>query len=401
MESITRSSNITILNSSFIALSEISLPSSADVHHKMSGSRLFKPLKVGSVELQHRVAMAPLTRFRADDNHVILPMAAEYYGQRASVPGTLLITEATFVGHQYGGYPNAPGIYNQEQIDAWKKVTDEVHKKKSFIYLQLWALGRVANKQFAKAKGITVKSSSSAQLDDEHAVPKEMTHEDIKDAIQHYAEGAKNAIAAGFDGVEIHGANGYLIDQFIQNKVNSRTDEYGGSIENRSRFAVEVTRAVVDAVGADKTAIRLSPFSDFQGMHIKEPVPQFTDVVKKLNKFNLAYVHFVESRISGNADTETYDKLDPIIAHYDGPILVAGGFKPDSAFREVDEDRKDRDVVVVFGRYFISTPDLVYRLQKGIELNPYDRHTFYNAKEERGYLDQPFSKEWKTEQANL
>ncbi|KAF2828796.1 FMN-linked oxidoreductase [Ophiobolus disseminans] len=367
----------------------------------MSGSRLFKPLKVGNVELKHRVAMAPLTRFRANDDHVIMPIAAEYYGQRASTPGTLLITEATFIGQQYGGYPNAPGIHNQEQIDAWKKITDEVHKKGSFIYLQLWALGRVANPGFAQAKGIVIKSSSASQLDEEHAVPKEMTHEDIKDAIAHYAQGAKNAIAAGFDGVEIHGANGYLIDQFIQDKVNSRTDEYGGSVENRSRFAVEVTQAVVDAVGADKTGIRLSPFSDFQGMHMKDPVPQFSDVVKKLNKLNLAYVHFVESRISGNADIESFDSLDPILAHYDGPILVAGGFRPDSAKREVDEDRKDRDVVVVFGRYFISTPDLVFRLQKGIELNPYDRDTFYNAKEERGYLDQPFSKEWQAAHANL
>lgn len=367
----------------------------------MSSSRLFKPLKVGNVELKNRVAMAPLTRFRANDDHEIMPMAAEYYGQRASIPGTLLITEATYIGHQYGGYPNAPGIYTQKQIDAWKKVTDEVHKKGSFIYLQLWALGRVANKQFAEAKGITIKSSSPAQLDDEHAVPKEMTQEDIKDAVAHYAQGAKNAIAAGFDGVEIHGANGYLVDQFIQDVVNTRTDGYGGSIENRSRFTIEVTQAVVDAVGADKTGIRLSPFSDFQGMHMKDPVPQFSDVVQKLNRFGLAYIHFVESRISGNADIETFDSLDPILLHYDGPILVAGGFKADSAKREVDEDRNDRDVVVVFGRYFISTPDLVFRLQRGIELNPYDRDTFYNAKEERGYIDQPFSKEWKAEHPNL
>jgi len=228
-----------------------------------------------------------------------------------------------------------------------------------------------------------------------------MSHEEIKEAVASYAQAAKNAIDAGFDGVEIHGANGYLIDQFIQDNVNQRTDEYGGSIENRSRFAVEVTQAVVDAVGADKTGIRLSPFSEFQGMHMKEPVPQFSDVVKKLNAFGLAYIHFTESRVSGNADIETFEILDPIIALCDGPILVAGGFKPDSAKREVDEDRKDRDVVVVFGRYFISTPDLVFRLQKGIELNPYDRDTFYNAKSEKGYLDQPFSKEWQAAQASL
>ena len=203
----------------------------------MSDSRLFKPLKVGSIELKNRVAMAPLTRFRASDSHAILPFAAEYYGQRASVPGTLLITEA-------------------------------VHKKGSFIFLQLWALGRVANKEFAQSQGITVKSSSATQLADEYAVPKEMNVEEIKETVGAYAQAAKNAIEAGFDGVEIHAANGYLIDQFLQDTCNKRTDNYGGSIENRSRFAMEVTEAVVDAVGADRTGIRLSPFSEFQGMKV-------------------------------------------------------------------------------------------------------------------------------------
>jgi NADPH2 dehydrogenase len=154
-------------------------------------------------------------------------------------------------------------------------------------------------------------------------------------------------------------------------------------------------------VGADKTGIRLSPFSTFQGMKMKDPLPQFTDIIRKLNKLKLAYVHLVESRISGNADTETFDELDPLLPHWDGPLLIAGGFKADSAKRLVDADRKDRDVVVVFGRYFISTPDLVFRLQKNIDFNPYDRDTFYNAKSEKGYTDQPFSKEWQSAQANL
>jgi NADPH2 dehydrogenase len=347
------------------------------------------------------IMLTTITRFRASDEHVILPMAAEYYGQRACVPGTLLITEATFIDEQYGGYPNVPGIYNQQQIDAWKKVTDEVHKKGSFIYLQLWALGRVANKGFCEAKGITVKGASPIPLDDDHAVPKEMTQDEINETVKAYAQGAKNAIAAGFDGVEIHGANGYLVDQFIQDKTNQRTDSYGGSVENRSRFAIEVTQAVVDAVGADKTGIRLSPFSDFQGMRMEDPIPQFSDVIKKLNKLGLAYLHLVESRISGNADIEGYAALDPLVPLFDGPLLIAGGFKPDSAYRQVDEERKDRDIVVVFGRHFISTPDLVFRLEKGIAFNDYDRDTFYNAKSEKGYIDQPFSKEWKEAHANL
>jgi NADPH2 dehydrogenase len=339
-------------------------------------------------------------RFRASDEHVILPMAAEYYGQRASIPGTLLITEATIIAEQYGGYPNVPGIYTQEQIDGWKKITHEVHKKGSPIFLQLWALGRVANPDFCKAKGIPIKSASPIKVDDDHSVPEEMTQDDINVAVAAFAQAAKNAITAGFDGVEIHGANGYLIDQFNQSNSNQRTDSYGGSVENRSRFAIEVSTAVAQAIGGDKTGIRLSPFSDFQGMRMTDPIPQFTDIIQKLNKLNLAYIHLVESRISGNADIESFSSLDPLLPHWSGPLLIAGGFKPDSARRLVDEERKDRDVIVVFGRYFISTPDLVYRLEKGIELNPYDRDTFYNAKSERGYTDQPFSKEFLA-QANL
>lgn len=363
----------------------------------MSTSRLFKPLKLGNVTLNNRIAMAPLTRFRADDAHVPLPLVHEYYGQRASVPGTLLITEATFISHENGGYASVPGIYTQDQINGWKKVTDAVHAKGSYIYLQLWALGRVANKAQAEKEGIAVKTSSAVQLDEDHPMPEEMTVDEIKRTIGNYAQAAKNAIEAGFDGVEIHGANGYLVDQFIQDNVNKRTDSYGGSIENRSRFAVEVAQAVVDAVGAERTGIRLSPFSSFQGMKMEDSkiIPQFSDVISKLSKLNLGYVHLVESRVSGNADIESQYKLDPLFKLWPGTLLVAGGFKPDSAKRLVDEELAERDnVIVVFGRYFISTPDLVFRLQKGIELNDYNRDTFYNAGSPLGYIDYPFSKEF-------
>jgi len=365
----------------------------------MAESRLFKPLKLGNMQLKNRIAMAPLTRFRASDEFVPLPMVQEYYAQRASVPGTLLITEATYIHHQNGGYPNVPGIYNQDQIDAWRKVTDAVHEKGSYIYLQLWALGRAANKDFAKKQGFKVTSASNIPIDSEHAEPEPLTISEVKETVQRYAQAAKNAIAAGFDGVEIHSANGYLIDQFIQDHSNQRTDEYGGNVENRSRFVIEVTKAVVDAVGAEKTGIRLSPWSTFQGMRMKDPIPQFTDVIQKLNKFNLSYLHLVESRISGSADVESSDALDFAYESYDGPILIAGGLRPMSARRLVDEEHKDRDVVAVFGRYFISTPDLVYRVEKGIEFNEYNRDTFYNAKSEGGYIDYPFSPEYLKAQA--
>jgi NADPH2 dehydrogenase len=366
----------------------------------MAHSRLFTPVKVGNVTLNNRIAMAPLTRFRADDDHVPLPMVAEYYAQRASVPGTLLVTEATFIAPEHGGYASVPGIYSQAQIDAWRNVTDAVHKKGSYIYLQLWALGRVADPNQAKKEGITVKGASAIPVHEKYDAPVPLTLEEIKATIRAYAQAAKNAVAAGFDGVEIHGANGYLIDQFIQDNTNQRTDQYGGSIENRSRFAYEVTEAVVNAIGAERTGIRLSPFSEFQGMRMKDPIPQFTDVIKKLNTFGLSYVHLVEPRVSGNIDIETTDSLNPFVDLWSGPLLIAGGFKPDSAKKLVDEEYPNRDVVVVFGRYFISTPDLVFRLQKGIELAGYDRDTFYNPRKAEGYTDYPFSKEFLTA-ANL
>lgn len=365
-------------------------------------SKLFEPLKIGTMNLSNRVVMAPLTRFRAEDNHVIMDMAQEYYSQRArAYPGTFIISEAVLISQKASGYPNVPGIWNQEQIEAWKKVVERVHKEGSYIYLQLWALGRVANPAIKEKEGTGDVVSSSPTPYAPDAVPRELTEEEIQEYIQDYGTAAKRAIQAGFDGVEIHAANGYLIDQFIQSNCNQRTDRWGGSIENRARFGIEVTKAVVEAVGADKTGIRLSPFSDFQGMKMADPLPQFTYLTEELKKLNLAYLHLVESRISGNADIEATEKIDPLIDVWGktSPILIAGGFKPDSAKKAVDEDYKDKDVAVVFGRYFIPNPDLVYRLARGIELKKYDRDLFYKVKSEEGYIDYEFSEQWKKEHA--
>ncbi|KAK6073829.1 NADPH2 dehydrogenase [Seiridium cupressi] len=364
----------------------------------MSNSRLFQPLKVGNATVQHRIAMAPLTRFRASDEHVPLPFVKEYYAQRASVPGTLIVSEATLISKQagVGAYSNVPGIYSKEQIAAWKEVTDAVHEKKSFIYLQIWALGRVADPEATKKEGGEVKSASPIPHEEGATVPKELTQDEIKSLVAEYAKAARNAVEAGFDGVEIHGANGYLVDQFIQDNSNQRTDSYGGSIENRSRFAIEVATAVVDAVGAERTAIRLSPYSSFQGMGMKDPIPQFTNVVSKLKPLKLSYLHLVESRIDGNADTEATEKVDFAVQAWENtsPILLAGGFTPESAKRAANEEYKNRDIIIVFGRSFISTPDLPFRIQKGIPLTPYDRNKFYNAGEKDGYITWPFSKEF-------
>ena len=257
--------------------------------------------------------MAPLTRYRADDNHVPLPFVEEYYAQRASVPGTLLITEATFIAAEASGYRNVPGIWNAEQIAAWKKVTAAVHQKESFIYLQLWALGRAADATALEEEfGKKVVSASDIPFEG-GAKPTPLTEEQIWEFVGLYKQGALNAIEAGFDGVEIHGANGYLIDQFLQDVSNNRTDSWGGSIEKRARFGVEVAKAVVGAVGAERTGIRLSPFSKFQGMKMADPKPQFSYFLEQLKPLGLSYVHLVESRVSGNADVESTEKVDFLV----------------------------------------------------------------------------------------
>ena len=272
-------------------------------------SKLFQPLKVGNVELSNRIVMAPLTRYRADDSHVPLPFVAEYYAQRASVPGTLLITEATFIAPEAAGYGNVPGIWSAAQIAGWKSVTEAVHKKGSFIYMQLWALGRAADaKNLEQEFGKKVVSASDIPFKG-GAQPTPLTEEQIWEFIGLYKQAALNAIEAGFDGVEIHGANGYLVDQFLQDKSNKRTDAWGGSVEKRARFGLEVAKAVVSAVGAERTAIRLSPYSPFQGMRMPDPVPQFSYFVEQLKPMKLSYIHVVESRISGNADVENTEKV--------------------------------------------------------------------------------------------
>ena len=363
-------------------------------------SKLFSPVQIGRLQLPHRIAMAPMTRFRADDAHVPLPFVKDYYAQRASVPGTLIVTEATIVSPRAGGYPNVPGIYTEEQIAAWRGVVDAVHAKGSYIYLQLWALGRVAMPDVLKQDGCDMVSSSAVPAGSGYPVPRELTEEEIKGFIGDFTQAAKNAMAAGFDGVEIHGANGYLIDQFNQDTTNQRTDSWGGSIEKRARFALETIKAVVDVAGANRTAIRYSPWGTFQGMRMAEPMPQFAYLARKTAEFKLAYVHLVESRIPDNADAKSTDQLEFFIDAYAAasPIIIAGGFKTDSAKDAVDKQYKNSDIIIAFGRPFITNPDLPFRVQKEIPFRPYEREHFYVPKEPKGYLDYDFSEEFKTVQ---
>ncbi|TPX16263.1 uncharacterized protein E0L32_003912 [Thyridium curvatum] len=357
------------------------------------------PLKIGRCTLSHRVVMAPLTRLRASDEHVPEDMVLEYYSQRASVPGTLLITEACFISAKSRGRDeNAPGIYSSKHIQAWKKITDEVHRKGSYIFMQLWHVGRAARQHALDKAGLEMVSSSSTPISDDHPTPRQMTIEEIKECIDDFAQAAKNAIAAGFDGVEVHAANGYLIDQFTQDTCNRRTDEWGGSIENRSRFCFEVVKAVCEAIEPDRTAVRLSPFSTFQGMRMADPVPQFSDLISRLRVFPLAYLHLVEPRIAGNADVISTDQesLDFALKTWakTGPLILAGGYTGKKANEALETRLSGESVAFAFGRHFISNPDLPFRLTNNIPLTHYERDTFYKVKSRDGYTDYSFCSSW-------
>ncbi|KAK8850748.1 hypothetical protein IAR55_004668 [Kwoniella newhampshirensis] len=364
-------------------------------------SKLFTPLAVGALELKHRVVMAPLTRMRAEKGTgVPQDISAEYYTQRAS-DGGLIVSEATFIHEEARGYEFVPGIYSPEQIAGWKKVTDGVHSKGGKIFCQLWALGRVADPSIAPV----IYSAGSipddgTDLNGNKLPPPTlhpMTEQDIDRFVQHYASAAKNAIEAGFDGVEIHGANGYLLDQFLQSNSNNRTDSYGGSLENRFRFPLRVLNAVCAAIGAPNVGIRMSPYSRFQGMREPKPMDTFVPWAKTIltNQPRLAYIHATEGRASGAVDTPEeliteVDTLDPIRAVVQDlgkgtRFIVAGGFLPETA---KDHAEKYGDDLVAFGRYFISNPDLPRRVQNGWPLKKYQRETFYTQTSE-GYLDFP------------
>ncbi|CAE6493698.1 unnamed protein product [Rhizoctonia solani] len=395
----------------------------------MTLPKLLSPIRVGDMLLSHRVILAPLTRFRADDNHVHHDIAVEYYSQRAATPGTLLISEATLVSPEAGGYDNVPGIWNKEQITGWRKVVDAVHQRGSYIFLQLWATGRAADPRVLEKKGYTYVSSSPSPLQQSGhpgVTPRELSKTEIHQYVENYARAAENAVyEAGFDGVEIHAANGYLIDQFNQDVCNTRTDDYGGSIENRGRFALEVLEAVVKAVGAKRTSIRFSPWTKFQGMRMKNPIPTFAYLVSEIAQRHpeLAYLHFIEPVASGASGAEDQSRdRDPVnawpgqftsndfarVIWQPRPFFVAGGFKPESAFIEAET----KDACVVMGRYFISNasiavscadpkialtkciqPDLPERIRHGIPLAPYNRNTFYTAgpKAAEGYIDYPLA----------
>lgn len=371
-----------------------------------TSSDLFEPLRIGSIELSHRVVLASLTRFRTDANHVPLSFVKDYYAQRASTPGTLLLSEAAVVSRLAGSITHMPEFWSDTQIAAWKPIVDAVHAKGSYIFLQLCANGRAAfvvERQkdgldligpSAIAIGDEVGGSGVVSSSDDSPVPRAMTEEEIWQVIEDFGRAAKNAVKkAGFDGVEIHACNGHLLDQFIQDTSNQRTDEWGGSIEKRSRFVAEVVKAVVAAIGKEKAGVRLSPWSTYLSMRMTDPVPQFTHLIKQLNALGIAYLHLIEPRIGGDSTVES-DEAESNRPFFEAwgderPVVVAGGYTAEIAMKALAPGGAydGKKVAIAFGRHFVSNPDLVSRVKHGIELAPYDRKTFYTVGSEKGYTD--------------
>lgn len=354
---------------------------------------LLSSVRVGAYELPNRVVMAPLTRNRATPGLVPGPLNATYYEQRATAG--LIVTEATQILPQGMGYPNTPGIYSPEQVEGWKLVTNAVHARGGHIFLQLWHVGRISHPTLQPDGALPVAPSAIApqgmastyQGEQPFVTPRALETDEIPGIVAAYRQGAANALAAGFDGVEIHSANGYLLDQFIQDGTNHRTDQYGGSIENRARLVLEVVEAVTGVWGSDRVGIRLSPSGVFNDMSDSSPKATFTYVVNALNQFNLAYLHLVEPRANVDASPEQLELTSGYFRSvYNGTIIAAGGYDQETAEQEIA--RGDADLIA-FGRWYISNPDLVERFARNASLNPYDRNTFYGGTE-KGYTDYPF-----------
>jgi N-ethylmaleimide reductase len=352
---------------------------------------LFKEFQLGNILLKNRVVMAPMTRSRAIDN-VPNDIMATYYEQRSSAG--LIITEGVSPSPNGLGYARIPGIFGEDQVEGWKKTTKAVHANNGKIFIQLMHTGRVShpNNMDSEAKVLSpsaIKLSGQMYTDDagmqDYSVPNEMTFNDIKSTITEYVIASKNAIKAGFDGVEIHAANGYLPNQFINPISNTRTDNYGGSIDSRNRFVVEIAREISSAIGADKTGIRLSPYGIFNDMMPFEGIDKaYTKLATELGKLNLVYIHLVDHSSMGAPEVPAAIK-ESIKEAFGGTIITSGGLDKTSAEKHLSEGIGH---IAAFGRPFISNPDLVERLQSDKELAAPNFDLFYTP-EESGYTDYP------------
>ena len=355
----------------------------------MNLTHLFSPITLGDLTLPHRIVMAPLTRSRsAQPGDIPQDMNVEYYRQRASA--ALIISEASQVSPQGKGYAFTPGIHSEAQIAGWKKITDAVHEEGSRIFLQLWHVGRVSHTKLQAEQALPVAPSAIAvegQAFTEEGlfdfeIPRALETDEIPDVIEQFRQGAMNAKKAGFDGVEIHAANGYLLDQFQKDGSNQRDDHYGGSIENRIRLTLEVTQAVCDVWGGERVGIRISPTGSFNSMSDSNPTALFSTLVEKLNQFNLSYLHVVES--FGEATDDNFD-FTAIRNTFNGAYMANGGYTAESSEESLSNNKSD---LISFGSLYIGNPDLPERFKQNAELIEADQNTLYGGNE-KGYIDYP------------
>jgi len=356
----------------------------------MTDTTLFRPYSLGPLTLANRIVMAPLTRNRAGAGLVPGALAATYYAQRASAG--LIITEATQVSAQAQGYQDTPGLYTQDQIDGWRQVTDAVHAQGGRIFVQLWHVGRISHVDLLGGAAPVAPSAIRAQTKTfvnngfaDVSEPRALDIDELPGIVNDFRQAAANAIAAGFDGVEIHGANGYLLEQFIKDGANQRTDAYGGSVENRARLLLEVTAAVVEQIGADRTGVRISPVSPANAIAtVSDPQPQYDYIVEELDALGIVYLHVVEGATGGPREVAPFD-FESLRRRFTRTYLANNGYGLQLANTRLAEGKAD---LIAFGRAFISNPDLVERLRAGAPLAALNPATLYGG-DARGYTDYP------------
>lgn len=348
---------------------------------------LFNPVQLGDIELPNRFVMAPLTRTRAP-NHQPNALMAEYYAQRASTG--LLISECTMVTEGTSSFGDDPGVYTQEQIEGWKLTTEAVHNVGGRIFMQIWHAGRAAHPLLNGGKDAVAPSAIAIEGETHtpegkkpYTVPRPLNVSEIKAIVDDFRQAAINAKNAGFDGVEIHAANGYLIDQFLRDSANQRTDEYGGSLENRARFLTEVISAVTEVMGSGRVGVRLSPLNSFNSMKDSDPIGLIRYLAETLNAYDLAYVHLMRADFFG---LQKGDVVSVARAAYNGHLMVNMGYSPEEAHQVISQNQADS---IAFGTGILANPDFVERVKQGVELNQPDQSTFYTPGE-KGYTDYPF-----------
>ena len=354
---------------------------------------LFDPIRIGAIEAPNRIFMAPLTRARATRAHVPTPIMAEYYAQRASAG--LILTEATGISQQGLGWPWAPGLWSEEQTEAWKPITAAVHEAGGRIVAQLWHMGRLVHPSFLDgAQPVSSSATTAPAYAHTYAGKQAYTEarplllDEIPALLGDYVRAAENAVKAGFDGVQIHAANGYLIDQFLRDGTNFRDDAYGGPIENRIRLLGEVTQVVADTVGADRTAVRVSPNGERQGVNDSDPEALFVAAARKLSEIGIAFLEVREPGFEGTFGKAERAPIAPAIREaFDGALVLNSDYRGDSAQAALDSGRAD---AVTFGRTFLANPDLPRRIREGLALNPDDQTTWYTQGRE-GYVDYPLA----------